>query len=198
MVNGSIVPLAEELAKPSPPRLLFKNTYLPRFIFTKKISNFVNMNSLTFVYKGREITAPLEVIDKGLNTIDYHLRGKDGLSLFIFRYMGPLNWSHIYGELKDDLKEAILDALIERFERTVVKVFWWRGQRQIVEVSFPLGGGAFNVRINKFFIATIQYEETTGTYSYHYHNPSWLKDRHMEYFIELIKAGKVYIPEMPY
>ncbi|TYP87727.1 hypothetical protein BC792_1351, partial [Sphingobacterium allocomposti] len=27
---------------------------------------------------------------------------------------------------------------------------------------------------------------------------SWLKDRHMEYFIELIKAGKVYIPEMPY
>ena len=152
------------------------------------------MKPLEIHYKGKVLHAKMEILDKGFGFTDIRLSSKNGMSIYIFRKERN-EWKRAYGTLADDLEEAVIDALILRFDPNVIWVFWWRGKRQVVEVSFPAGGGSFHININRFFKAIIIYDKITKEFQYHYHNPSWLKDRHMDMIVEHIKAGKVRIPE---
>lgn len=152
------------------------------------------MESLTFLYRGKEVTAKMEVIQKHLAGWEYHLQGKDGVRLFIFRKDGN-EWSHVYGSLNKELREAILDALIMRFESDIITTFFHKGERQIVTVGFALGSGQWFVMINHFFIGSIAYDTYGKKFIWHIHNGgTWLLPRHMEKFIEMIKQGKIESP----
>lgn len=158
------------------------------------------MYTLQFTFRDREISAKMEIDDMGKFTFEYRIFSKDGGKQFVFQKSGLSNWCHVSGDLIPELKEAILDALILRFGEHVVKVFWYKGERQIVEVSFPSGGGSWNVNINQYFIGTIKYNPGTKEFSWNIRNESWLLDRHMEYFVELIKKGDIKSPDqfLPY
>jgi len=66
--------------------------------------------------------AQLSVNDRGLGMRDYNLTGKDGLSLYIFRKEQG-EWKCAYGYLDEDIKQAIIDALILRFDWTIKDLF---------------------------------------------------------------------------
>lgn len=152
------------------------------------------METLTFTYRGKEVTAKMEVIQKHLSCHEYHLIGKNRVQLFIFRKNGN-HWHHAYGHLRDDLREAILDALIMRFEPGIVTTFMYKGERQIVTVGYINGGGCWRVNINHYYIGNISHHGSKG-FRWHIHNEgTWLLPRHMEMFIDMIKMGKIKTPK---
>lgn len=151
------------------------------------------MEPLIVHYKNKVLRIPIEHLKEGFGLDEYKLTGKDGMSIYLFRKEGN-TWSCTYGDLSPDLIDAIIDALIPRFNSRVVKLFWYNGERQVVEVSHPAGGGGWCVNINYCYKAEIVYNPNTKEFQWYYHNPSWLKDRHMRYFIELIKQGVVEAP----
>lgn len=151
------------------------------------------MEKLSFVYRGKEITAPMEIVRKYADVIEFHLLGKDGQRFIFLKYGNE--WSHVHGTISASLREAILDALILRFEDAAVKTFIYRGKRQIVSVRWVYGGGEWWVMINHKQYGSIAFYENEGFRWRISERETWLKPRHMEYFIELIKAGKI---ESPY
>ncbi|WP_148910033.1 hypothetical protein [Sphingobacterium allocomposti] len=147
------------------------------------------METLKFTYRGKEITAPMEIVQKYGNVMTFHVIGKNGQRFIFLKYGNE--WSHIEGTLSASLREAILDALIMRFEFAAVKTFIYQGKRQIVTVNWVYGGGVWDVKINHISRGWIAFYENEGFRWRISEGETWLKPRHMEYFIELIKAGKI-------
>jgi hypothetical protein len=79
------------------------------------------MTTLTFTYKGKEITAKLEVKEKHYSEPDYILTGKNGYSLYYFRKQDGI-WTLAYGEMPSDLRDIIIAALIARFDPEPPKI----------------------------------------------------------------------------
>jgi len=152
------------------------------------------MDPLIVHFKDKVLTIPIESLKQGFGLDEYKLTGKDGHSIYLFRKDGN-EWSHTFGELPQPLIDAIIDALILRFNYGIVKVFWYKGERQIVEVYHPKGGGGWVVKINYIYKAGITYNPDDDRYAWYIHNECWLKERHMLYFIELIKKGEIESPE---
>ncbi|MCL7987717.1 hypothetical protein M8998_07185 [Sphingobacterium sp. lm-10] len=150
------------------------------------------METLTFTYRNKQISAKMEIIQKHMSFTEYHLHGKDGHQLFIFRRESS-KWRFVYGSLFDELRECILDALILRFHDDVVKTFMYKGERQIVTVSEVKGNsGTWNVMINRYYIGFVSRNFESGAYSWHIHNEGgWIRPRHMELFMEMIKDGRI-------
>lgn len=141
--------------------------------------------------------ARLEVKDKHQGCSDYTLTHKNGYTIYIFRdTMG--SWEHVYGELAEDIREAIIDALILRFTKPT-KMFYYKGDRIVVDVSFAPGSGQFFVRGNKFYLGSISfhipYGAKEGEFRYHIHNPEeWLTDKEMQEYISMIERGLIEWP----
>lgn len=74
------------------------------------------MATLTFTFKNRTITCPLTVKEKHMSSPDYILMGKNGYSIFYFRKVDNV-WKHVYGTLPDDMRDAIILALSDRFDQ---------------------------------------------------------------------------------
>ncbi|MFD2600173.1 hypothetical protein ACFSQ3_14540 [Sphingobacterium corticis] len=149
------------------------------------------MNTLTFTYRNKTITAPMEVVKKHMSSTEYHLSGKTG-QLYIFRHEST-KWSLAYGNLTDELRECILDALIMQFEPHIVKTFIYKGERQIVTVGEVSGNsGTWHVMINHYYIGYLLHHSDSGAYSWHIHNGGgWIRPRHMDLFIDMLKDGKI-------
>lgn len=71
------------------------------------------MDSITFRYKERTITARMEIVEKGGCLIDYIVYANKNAQIFYFRKQG--GWVLAYGNMPDDLRDAIIAALKERF-----------------------------------------------------------------------------------
>lgn len=148
------------------------------------------MDLLEIHCRGKVLFAKIECVEKAFRAVDFQLIGKDGISLYIFRKEDN-KWRCAYGALADDIKESVIDALILRYEPDVIKVFTYKGERQVVKVSFAIGAACWHVNINGYYIGCINYNEFNNRYLHHIHNESWLLPRHMEKFIEMIKSGQI-------
>ncbi|WDF67670.1 hypothetical protein PQ465_15320 [Sphingobacterium oryzagri] len=152
------------------------------------------MQPLEIHYRGKIRYAPIECLEKGFGLKDYRLMGKNGVSIYIFRKEEDV-WRMAYGDLDAELREAIISALILRFDPHVVKVFLYKGARQVVEVSYATGANCWNVHINHFYIGHITHNKKEGKWTYSIRNKgTWLLPRHMEAFIEMIKSGEIAWP----
>ncbi len=148
------------------------------------------MESFTFTYRNKQVSAWMDIVKKQIGTHEFHLRGKDGHQLFIFRRTSG-KWHFAYGELTDELRDAIMDALIMKYEPDCAITFMYKGERQIVTVGWVIGRGHWSVMVNQYYRGYISKHQESGVYSWHIHNPGgWLLPRHMDKFVEMVKAGK--------
>lgn len=152
------------------------------------------MGPLIVYYKNKVLTIAIKSLKQGFGLDIYMLTGKDRRTFYLFQKVGN-KWTHTSGELPSILTEAMIDALILRYNFGVVKVFWFRGQRQIVEVYHPNGGGGWVIKINYYYMGSITYNPDGNRFRWYILNSSWLKEKHMLYFIELIKKGKIESPQ---
>lgn len=151
------------------------------------------MKPLEIHCRNRVMFAKIESKDKGLGVKEYTLTHKNGFTIYIFR-KEMSKWRHVYGELDDDIKEAILDALILRFGKPT-KMFYFRGERMVVEVSWVNGGGGWHIYGNNYFIGSITYNELTDTFRCHITNPvDWLTNTEMDEYISMIRRGEIEWP----
>lgn len=73
------------------------------------------MATLEINYKGMIRHAKLELKHKGGDMVDYILTGKNGYSVYYFRKHEGV-WILAYGQLDEEWKEAIIKALVDRFD----------------------------------------------------------------------------------
>ncbi|TDQ79599.1 hypothetical protein [Sphingobacterium yanglingense] len=152
------------------------------------------MKPLEIRCRNKVMFAKLEIKDKYRGCTDYTLTHKNGFTIYVFRdTMGT--WEHVYGELAEDIREAIIDALILRFTKPT-KMFYFKGERIVVDVSFANGSGQWFVNGNKFYLGNISfhvpYGANEGEFRYNIHNPAeWLTDSLMKEFISMIERGLI-------
>lgn len=135
----------------------------------------------------------MDIWSKSAGIIEFHVFGSNGDRNIFLKYGNE--WSHAFGTIDAGVRESILDALILRYEYGAVKTFLYRGKRQIVCVSWVHGGGEWSVMINNRQHGSIAFYENEGFRWWISSQDTWLKQRHMEYFIRLIKSGRIDSPE---
>ncbi|MDR2275343.1 MAG: hypothetical protein LBF27_30830 [Sphingobacterium sp.] len=104
-------------------------------------------------------------------------------------------WEHVYGDLVDGLREAIIDALILRFTKPT-KMFYFKGKRMVIDIGWTNGGGSWHIYANRFFIGTIAYPRTGTDFRFLIHNEAeWLTDEMKEEFISMLKRKEIKWPD---
>ncbi|MCT1524988.1 hypothetical protein [Sphingobacterium hotanense] len=148
------------------------------------------MKPLEIHCRNRVMYAQLSVNDRGLGMRDYNLTGKDGLSLYIFcKEQGE--WKCAYGYLDEDIKQAIIDALILRFDWTIKDLFYLDGERHVVEIRSKKGG-LWHIYDNNRYIASISYDRFTRQFEYHLDDPTRsVTEAHLRKYTEMIKRGEI-------
>jgi len=74
------------------------------------------VEKLTFEWKGETITARLEIQPGHLMPTTYTVHSINTSEIFVFRKIDGV-WNQAYGHEHGDMKDAIIKALNERFEK---------------------------------------------------------------------------------
>lgn len=92
------------------------------------------MEILELFYKGKDLRIPFEVDpdSKGKNVQDYKLFGKNG-QRFVIR-QDYMKWFMIEGNLPVDLSNAIIDQLVLKYEKDLLALCYYGGERQILSI----------------------------------------------------------------
>jgi hypothetical protein len=149
------------------------------------------MKPLEIHIRDKVIFARVKVMHRSIGSSDYTLYDKNGVSIYIFRNtMG--NWEHAYGKLADDVREACLDALILRFDRNCTEMFYYKGERQVVDISFAAGGSSWHVLVNRYHKGSIKLSDMTMELAYCEHNRcEALTCERIEKYFRWIREGKI-------
>jgi len=135
--------------------------------------------------------AKIQAEQKFIGTCDYTLFDKNGMSIYIFRY-DKGKWSHVYGTLAEDVREACIDALVIRFDTSCTEMFYFKGERKIVDVSFAQGANHWDVLVNRFWMGSIILKDSTMELIYLKHNEcEALPPERIEKYLQWIREGKI-------
>lgn len=93
------------------------------------------MEILELIYGGKKLSIQfeLEENDQYKTTQDYFLYGKNG-QRFVIR-QDYMRWEMTSGQLPADLCNAIIDELVLRYEKNLLAVCYYAGERQILTIS---------------------------------------------------------------
>lgn len=147
------------------------------------------MKPLEIHYKDRVLFAQITINDKGLGMRDYYIYNKNKVTFYVFRKEQG-DWILAYGQLDDDIKEAVIDALILRYDHDVPEMFYHQGKRYVVRVS-PKPDSLWNFFVNHDYTASIKYDKFSKTFEYHCRPDGMLKDDHMKKYIAMIERGEI-------
>lgn len=93
------------------------------------------MEILELSYRGKDLQIPFEIDPdcQGKNIQDYTLFGKNG-QRFIVR-QDYMKWFMLEGNLPADLSDAIIDKLVVKYEKNLLALCYYGGERQILSIS---------------------------------------------------------------
>jgi len=91
------------------------------------------MENLEFVYRNKQYSVFIKVVDEGKTTIDYYVFGKNN-SKFLFKQQYHL-WRLEEGNLNKELENIIIDALIHKYESKMLCLAYYGEKREIITVS---------------------------------------------------------------
>jgi len=74
------------------------------------------MDKLTFEWKGKTITAKLDIKPGHFGPNTYTVHANKTSAIFVFRKEDGI-WNQAYGKEHGDMKDAIIKALDEKFEK---------------------------------------------------------------------------------
>ncbi|KGE14606.1 hypothetical protein [Sphingobacterium deserti] len=149
------------------------------------------MKPLEIHVRNRVLFARVQEVNKSIGSSDYTLYDKNGVSIYIFRN-SMSKWEHVYGNLADDVREACLDALILRFDKYCTDMFYYKGERQVVDVGFTQGADSWHVRVNRFHYGAIRMSSKTMDLEYlEHHKCEALTCERMEKYFRWIREGKI-------
>lgn len=74
------------------------------------------MDKLTFEWKGKTITANLDITTGHFGPNTYIIHAINTSEIFVFRKEDGI-WNQAYGKEHGDMKDAIIKALDEKFEK---------------------------------------------------------------------------------
>ncbi|MFD1770804.1 hypothetical protein [Sphingobacterium suaedae] len=148
------------------------------------------MKPLEIYCRGRVMHVTFSIEEKGFGMRDFVLIGKNKTSVYVFR-KSQMEWGCAYGELDRDIKEAIIDALLLRFDPIATDVFYHKGVRQVVEVRAKKGG-IWHFFINNAYRGSMQYDKFLHTFDYHFDGEDGvLTELHMQKYIGMIQRGEI-------
>ena len=148
------------------------------------------MKPLEIHCRNRVMYAKISVRDRGSGRRDYVLTGKDGVSLYVFNKEKG-HWKCTLGYLDEDIKEAIVNALIIRFDKTICDIFYYKGERKLVEVR-EKQGNLWHIYVNLSYVATISYDKFTRRFEYNLEDESGVvTDDHIRKYIGKIGTGEI-------
>ena len=147
------------------------------------------MRPLEIHCRERILFAQLTIEDKGMGMRDFYLHHKNRLGFFIFR-KNDGHWTLAYGNLPEDIKEACIDALIQRFDDDIPEMFYDKGIRQIVRVS-QIKDGIWYFYVSDSFTASIKYDKYSKKFEYDFIQKSLLTEDHLNKYVGMILSGKI-------
>ncbi len=154
------------------------------------------MKPLEIHCRGRVMFAQISIQDKGLGMRDYYVYHKNKVTFYVFR-KSQGDWELAYGHLADDIKEAVIDALILRYDHDVPEMFYHQGKRYVVRVS-PKPDGLWHFFVNHDYTSSVKYDKFSKKFEYHLREDGMLTDDHMKKYIAMIERGEIkWIKERP-
>ncbi|GHE31222.1 hypothetical protein [Sphingobacterium griseoflavum] len=124
---------------------------------------------------------------KPFGRVEVTLSGKNRQSIYIFSKESS-GWKLIYGFLQEDIREACIDAILQRLDSSVAEMFYHEGKRQVVEIR-PKPHGVWHVYVNDVYMGSISSEGKR--WQYHVEENSCISDDHMKKYIGMIAVGEV-------
>lgn len=121
------------------------------------------MENLEFVYRNKQYSVFIKVVDEGKTAIDYYVFGENN-SKFLFKQQYHL-WRLEEGNLNKELENIIIDALIHKYESKMVCLAYHGEKREIITVSNLNYTGqkyAYSFMCNNSDLGNIYYCENLG------------------------------------
>ncbi|MFD2968543.1 hypothetical protein [Sphingobacterium bambusae] len=133
------------------------------------------MKSLEVHARGRVMYVKYSTERKPFGSLEVTLLAKNGVSIYLFRKEQG-TWRLAYGFLQENIKEACIDAIILRFDTSVVEIL-------------PKPKGLWHVFVNDIYTSSISSDGKK--WDYHFEEDSCITDDHMKKYIGIISLGQV-------
>lgn len=155
------------------------------------------MELLNIVYQEKVLSIRYEIEDQSecrKITCDYYVYGKNGQKYTIRQSYGK--WDLLEGVLKDDLANAIIDALIYKYEKNFLALCYYDGKRQLIRISnldYIGQNHAYSLMVNNTDLGWISYKSGSGWE----HNlrvnltAQWFGTPEIDIIIQMIENGDI-------
>ncbi|OOG19119.1 hypothetical protein BWD42_03995 [Sphingobacterium sp. CZ-UAM] len=155
------------------------------------------METLEIFYQGRMLYLPYEVEDQSQIekiTKEYYVYGKKG-ERYTFKQHFKW-WELCEGKLAEDLSNTIIDSFILRYEKNLLGLCYYHGQRQIVSIynmEYVAQEYAYSLLVNNIDLGHLTYSKYHGWKHDLRVNltAQWFGSPEVDIIIEMIENGEI-------
>ncbi|MNH15239.1 hypothetical protein D3C79_748490 [compost metagenome] len=154
------------------------------------------MEILEITYKGKKLEIPYEVDQSEIKKInpEYFVYGKSGEKYTFRQYYK--RWELVDSVLPEPLANAIIDSLINRYEKKMLAVCYYDGIRQIISIDnqeYTAQDYAYSLMVNNIDLGSLKWSKQYGwDHDLRVNlNAQWFGTPEVEIITQMIENGEI-------